>query len=63
MLRIIVKTDDAAHVVNGGADHSLASFKTFDVDLPEVEKHLRDMTTYESRQVVGVELIPPLYPR
>ena len=62
MLRIIIQTSDygdAAHV--GG--QVVNKLKTFDVDLPEVEAHLRQYldTTWEqrnfNRSVVGVEVL------
>jgi hypothetical protein len=58
MLRIIVRTDDAGMAANvGGA--VLSNFATFDVDLPEVEKCVRDGDgKYCHSQVVGVELLP-----
>ena len=61
-LRIIIRTDDASMAANvGGA--VLSEFKTFAVDLPEVEAFLRGppiiprQTRYDHRQVVGVELL------
>jgi len=61
MLRIIVKDDNAGMALNvGGSVES--SIKTFDVDLPELEKHLREFTDaedkrYWARQVIGVEVL------
>ncbi|MGY3588061.1 hypothetical protein [Bradyrhizobium sp. USDA 4350] len=59
-LRIIVRTDNAvqaAHV--GGAVDT--RYRTFDVDLPEIEAFLRDGGISENsfliRQVVGVEIV------
>jgi hypothetical protein len=60
MMRIIVRSDYAGMAVNiGGAVET--EFKTFDVDLPEVEQYLRAVKdnpkdVYSQRQVAGVEL-------
>lgn len=61
-LRIIVRTDSAsmaAHV--GGSVY--VKYRTFDVDLPEVEQALRaggvNEDSFEHTQVVGVELLTP----
>ena len=60
-LRIIVRTDDAGMACNVGGE-VLSEFKTFDVDLPELEKFLREVqqagqTRFSHRQVVGVEIM------
>lgn len=62
MLRIIVRTDDASMAVNvGGAVHT--SFRTFEIDAPELEAFLREPTgknwSYAGRHVIGIELAPP----
>lgn len=58
MLRIITRTVDrqgAAHV--GGPEHT--SYRTFDIELPEIEKWLtRPLATYVDCDVIGVEVIP-----
>ena len=59
MLRLIVRTQDrigAVHV-GGGTD---TSFKTFDVEAPEVEAFLTENFGGGpvDREVVGVEVIP-----
>lgn len=61
MLRIVVRTDNAGMAANvGGAVHT--EYRTFDVDLPEIEEFLREpgakRMTYTQRQVVGIELKP-----
>jgi hypothetical protein len=56
MLRIIVRIDDAGMAANVGGS-VLTSFKTFDVDLPEIEKML-EVGKYGHAQVVGVEILP-----
>lgn len=62
MLRIIIRIDDAGMAVNvGGAVHT--AYKTFDVDLPEVEKFLTaNIGSYAQAQVTGVEAIEPKQP-
>jgi len=58
MIRLIIRSVnvcDAAHA-GGPAD---VEYTTFDVDLPEVEKYLRDvrfLNSYESRVIIGAEL-------
>jgi len=58
MLRIIVKTDNAGMAGNVGGS-VLEKFKTFDVELPEVEAHLNAVkgNGYAHAQVIGVEII------
>jgi hypothetical protein len=54
VIRVICReTDinDAAHV--GGPVH--VTYRTFDVELPEVEAFLREATEWQIRDVVGVE--------
>lgn len=57
MLRLIVRTDDAGMAVNVGGS-VLVQYRTFDVDLPEVEAFLGRVGNLAHRQVVGVELVP-----
>lgn len=60
MIRIIVRTDDASMAANvGGAVHT--EYRTFAVDLPEVEAFLRETAKfqYTQRQVTGIELVTP----
>ena len=56
MIRVTVQTDDAAMAANvGGSVHS--SYRSFDIDAPELEAFLREtIGTYAQRQVVGWEL-------
>jgi hypothetical protein len=59
-LRIIVRTDDASMACN--VDGAVVSdFKTFDVEAPEVEAHIRTMgsNTYRNCHIVGVEIMEP----
>ena len=57
MLRVIVRTDNAGMAANVGGSVEVI-YKTFDVDLPELEKYLGESQgTYGHRQVVGVELL------
>lgn len=56
MLRLVlqrVHTGDAANI--GGP--VVMRVHTFDFDLPEVEKHLRNQDAWNSVQVVGVEVL------
>lgn len=57
MLRLIIRSDDAnmaSHV--GGA--VLTTYRTFDVDLPEVERALNTRGLSHA-QLVGCEVIAP----
>ncbi len=62
MLRIIIKTDNAGMACNVGGS-VLTSYRTIDVDLPEVEAALRsggfNEDSYSHTQVVGVEILAP----
>jgi hypothetical protein len=55
MIRVIVQTDDADMAANVGGDvHT--TLRSFDIDIPELEKFLReDIGKYAHRQVIGVE--------
>lgn len=56
MIRIIVRTDSAGMAANVGGSVQ-TTFRTFDVELTEVEAFLReDQGTYGHRQVTGIEL-------
>lgn len=61
MIRVVVRRQDMAHVIHGGADGASVSFKTFDIEAPELERFLREerIGQYETRDVMGVELLPP----
>jgi len=57
MLRVIVRTDDAAMAANVGGN-VLTSVKTIDIDAPQLEAYLREkLGTYSQRQVIAVELL------
>lgn len=55
MIRLVVRTDDAGMAANVGGNVD-TSYKTFDVDLPEVEAFLRDKGKYMHIRLVGCEL-------
>ena len=56
MVRIIVQDNDFGEAANvGGPTHQ--SFKTFDVELPEVEAYLNEKLTWVHRSVIGIELL------
>ncbi|HXR93738.1 MAG TPA: hypothetical protein VN750_26030 [Steroidobacteraceae bacterium] len=58
MLRIVIRTDNAAMAANVGGPIE-STFKTFDVEIPAAEAFLRQpLAAYEQRQIVGVELLP-----
>jgi hypothetical protein len=61
MLRLIIKCTDQGFACNIGGPGTVPdiSMKTFDVDLPEVEKFLRPGKAYPfvMREVIGVEVI------
>lgn len=57
MLRIIVQetnVNNAAHVTGAKAD---ISYRTFDIEAPDVEKYLRAAVAYETKTIIGVEMI------
>lgn len=60
MLRIIVRTESCYGTIHVGGS-PVSKFRTFDVELPEVEEALRSggfsENSYEVTQIVGVELL------
>ena len=57
MIRILVRVDDAGMAANVGGSVE-TKYKTFDVDLPELEKYLReDRGIYSHANVIGFELL------
>jgi hypothetical protein len=63
-LRVIVRTDDAGMPANVGGS-VLSEFKTFDIDVPELESFLREYTDrsktgtcFWQRQIIGVDVLP-----
>lgn len=59
MLRVIVRTDNAGMACNVGEGSVEVTYKTFAVDIPELEKFLRENQSYGHRRVIGVELVEP----
>lgn len=57
MIRIIVQSCDAGMACNVGGS-VLTTYKTFDVDLPEVEKFLAQKEMYVQKQISGFEVLP-----
>ena len=57
MIRIIVRKSDAGDALHVGGPVNI-THTTFDVQLPELEQHLRSGNSYAQVEVVGVELIP-----
>lgn len=59
MIRVIVRESDysaAAHVEGMAAS---VAFRTFDVELPEIEAYLtKPPSTWTDRQFVGIEIVP-----
>lgn len=55
MLRIIVRETDCGAACNVGGPVN-SSWKSFDVELPEVESFLSEKRQYMTREVVGVEI-------
>lgn len=56
MIRIIVRQDNAEMAANVGGS-VFTSLKTFDYDLPELERWLADESKFSHAQVIGVELL------
>ncbi len=65
MIRIVIQETDFGNAANIGGPVE-TRIKTFDVELPEVEKHLHaaekakeeKRQCWFSRQVIGVEVLP-----
>jgi len=58
MIRVIVRNDDAKMAANvGGSVHT--TLKTFDYDLPDLERWLAKDSSLSHAQVIGVEIIKP----
>jgi hypothetical protein len=61
MIRIVVQEAEAGMAANVGGPVQI-KYRTFDVNLPELEAYLREpkeqKLTYTDRQVSGVELLP-----
>lgn len=59
MIRIIVRTVNSNHVIHAGAPAPELRFKTFDVELPDLELHLKGASpdSYEYREVIGIEVL------
>lgn len=55
MLRFVVRTDNCAHVVHGGASAAEVTLRSFEIDAPELEVFLREKLDFVSRTLVGVE--------
>lgn len=57
MIRIIAQRDDAGMAASVGGN-VLTSFKTFDVEVPEIEAWLcYEPNGYSHAQVIGIEVI------
>ena len=56
MLRVIVRTVDCGAAANVGGPVE-TRFKTFDIDQPDLEQHLRMTQQYATNEVIGVELL------
>ena len=58
MIRIVCKQDDNSCLSHTGAGASITSYKTFDIEFPELEEHLKtDPRGYVYRSVIGVEVL------
>lgn len=55
MIRVICHENDFADVVNVGGQN-IEYYKTFDVDLPEIEAWLQEKGQWRTRAVKGIEL-------
>ncbi|MGE5523423.1 MAG: hypothetical protein ACM3SS_06900 [Rhodospirillaceae bacterium] len=56
MIRLVVRTCDAGMAANVGGEVCV-EYKTFDVDVPELEAFLREVGTYSFKNIVGAELL------
>ena len=57
MLRFIIREENTAHVIYGGASKASTTYKTFDINLPELEKLITQKSDYYAVQIDGVEII------
>lgn len=63
MIRLIIKTMDGSFAANLGGPGTPAeiSYKTFDIDAPEIEKYLKqpiaENWSVASRAVIGAEVL------
>ncbi len=59
MIRFIVQEVDVAVVIHANSNAAVTSFKTFDYDLPELEKYLTDQekSQWQLRRVIGAEVL------
>lgn len=59
MIRLIIRTQSAGMAANVAGAKAEIDFKTFDVEIPEVESYLREAEKwdYTNRQIIGVELL------
>lgn len=57
MLRIIVRNQHFGAVVHMEGAIAETSLKTFDVELPEIEKYLKVAEKWTSREVIGIEIL------
>jgi hypothetical protein len=56
-VRLIVREDDAGMAANVGGS-VLTTYTTFDIDLPDLERYLRNTGSFYHVQLVGAELLP-----
>jgi hypothetical protein len=59
MLRIVVRESNCGAACNVGGPVDV-TWKTFDVDLPELEAYLSEAVRFQTREVVGVECPSPI---
>lgn len=58
MIRLVMRQDDMGHAANAGGP-IVTEYKTFDVDIPQLELWLRENGgIYMQRQLAGIELLP-----
>lgn len=57
MVRLILRESDVLDAVNAQGP-VIITYKTFDVDLPEVEEWLRSSNGYKRRELIAAESLP-----
>ena len=57
MIRLVFANMYLGDAIHGGAQEAKKTLKSFDVSLPEIEEWLADKSDYNSRTLIGMEII------
>lgn len=58
MIRILCRNVDLSDAA-AGVGPTEETYKTFDVELPELEKWLRESSNFVRRTAIGIEVVEP----